>query len=151
MCGVNSPKLDRVIVEGTLLNVCERCKGYGNSVEIKKPSLEEGVLRQKVPRKIYVEDKVKFVIEGAGSIIKSVREKKELTQKQFAKMVGIKESVIHKIETSILKPEISVAHKIERILDVKIVEDYEDSEKSTPFNLEDANLTIGDLVKFKKR
>ena len=148
---MNSPKLDSVVVEGTLLNVCEKCKGYGNSVEIKKPSLGEDVLRQKVPRKIYVEDKVKFVIEGAGSIIKSVRDKRELTQRQFAKMIGIKESMIHKIETSMMKPEISVANKIEKILDVKIVEDYEDSEKSIPFNLEDGNLTVGDLVKFKKR
>tara|TARA_Y100000310_G_scaffold243456_2_gene247947 strand:+ start:4187 stop:4642 length:456 start_codon:yes stop_codon:yes gene_type:complete len=151
MCGANSQKLDTVIVEGTILNACEKCKGYGNSVEVKKSTLQEDVFRQKVPRKIYVEDKVRFVIEGAGRIIKSARDEGELTQKQFAKMVGIKESMVHKIETSMMKPEISVANKIEKILDVKIVEDYEDSEKSIPFNLEDGNLTVGDLVKFKKR
>lgn len=150
MCGVSSERLHEVIVEGTMLNVCAKCKGYGNTVVVNIPVESVGSNNMKVPRKIYVEETVVFVVEGAGRIISVARDEKCLTQKQFAKMVGIKESMVHKIETSMIKPDISTARKIENILDVKIIEDYKDPEKSVPFNLHDENLTIGDLVKFKK-
>lgn len=148
MCGVDSFRLNDIVVERTLLSVCDRCKGYGNSVNIQKPI--EGVSTANVPRKIFVEENVPFVIEAAGKMIQSTREKRGLKQAQLAAMVGIKESAMHKIETSVIKPEIDVAKKLEKILDIKIIDTYDDSEKSKNVNLDDENLTVGDLIKFKK-
>lgn len=150
MCGINSEKLHEAIIEGTMLNVCSKCKGYGNAVAVDIPVEKTFADGMKIPRKIYVEETVDFVIEGAGRIISIARNKKNLTQKQFAKMIGVKESMVHKMETSMMKPDMSTAKKIEKILDVKLIEDYKDPEKSVPFNLQDENLTVGDLVKFKK-
>jgi putative transcription factor len=150
MCGIEA-KLQDVIIEGSMLDVCERCKGFGTSVEVKKEVLGMSVVGKSVPRKIYVEEAVDFVMEVAGKIIKETREEKGLTQSQLAGMVGIKESMVHKIETSIQKPDLSTAKKLERILDIKLIEDYKDSESKVKFNLEDKDLTIGDLLKFKKK
>jgi len=147
MCGISTERLSDVVVEGTMLKVCERCKSYGDVVGVEKPrNLEVS----KIPRKIYVEEPVVFVIEGAGRIIKEARENNGLKQQQLAKMVGLKESMIHKIETSMIKPELNVAKKLEKILGIHIIEGYSDTSKGVQFNLNDENLTVGDLIKFKK-
>ena len=148
MCGIESFRLNEVVVEGTLLSVCERCKEYGNSVQIDKPVFNNSLT--KVPRKIFIEENTPFVIEAAGRLIRTARENSGLKHAQLAAMVGLKESSIQKIETSIIKPEIDVARKIERILNIKIIETYDDSEKSKHLNLDDDNLTVGDLIKLKK-
>jgi putative transcription factor len=150
MCGAEA-KLQEVIVEGSMLKVCKRCSGFGTAVEVKKKVAGIRIGGKRVPRKIYMEEPVNFVVEGAGRMIKESREKRELTQGQLAGMVGIKESIVHKIETSMQKPDLSTAKKIERILDIKLIEGYKDSENKVQFNLDDKDLTIGDLLKFKKR
>ena len=65
-------------------------------------------------------------------------------------LVGLKESLIHKLETSLMKPDLATAKKIERILDTKIVEGYGDPDSATQLNLNDEDLTVGDLINFKK-
>ena len=97
-----------------------------------------------------MEENTPFVIEAAGMLIRTARENAGLKQGQLASMAGLKESTIQKIETSIIKPELDAARKIEKILDIKIIDTYDDSEKSKHFNLDDENITIGDLIKFKK-
>jgi len=151
MCGLEVAKLNSVVVDGSLLEVCGKCSSYGNSIEIKEPEVRNYAGTPKAQTKIFVEENVNFVMESAGNIIKSVREEKQLKQKDFAKMIGVKVSVLHKIETCLIKPEISLAKKIEKILDIKIIESYTDDEKSVPVNLTDEELTVGDLIKFKKR
>ncbi len=151
MCGLEVVKLNSVVVDGTFLDVCNRCSSYGNAIEIKEPEIRKYTGTPKTQTKIFVEENVNFVMESAGNIIKSIREEKKLKQKDFAKMIGIKVSVLHKIETSLIKPEISLAKKIEKILDINIIESYTDDEKSVPVNLTDEELTVGDLIKFKKR
>lgn len=150
MCGMGTNKLSDAIIEGTLMKVCKKCGGFGDVIDVEPKSIRSEKPIQKVPRQIFVEDSVLFVIEGAGKIVKDAREKKDLKQSQFAKMIGVKESMIHKIETSMMKPDLSTAKKIERILDVKVVEGYEDPEKGVQLNLNDGDLTVGDLIKFKK-
>ena len=150
MCGIDSVKLADAIIEGTLLKVCGKCGGYGDVISVEPQEVRSEKPIQKVPRKIFVEDSVNFVIEGAGMIVKSAREGRGLKQSQFASMIGVKESMIHKIETSMMKPDLSIAKKIERILDVKIIEGYKDPEKGVQLNLNDGDLTVGDLIKFKK-
>ncbi len=150
MCGVSSSKLKEMIVEGTLLSVCDKCGGFGNAINMNSVLRSRPGLGKGIPRKIFLEEQVDFVIESAGKLVKDAREKKGLKQSQFASMVGVKESVVHKIETSLMKPDIYTARKIEKILDIKIIEDYDDPEKSVPIDLTDENLTIGDLAKFKK-
>ncbi len=149
MCGAES-KLNEVIIEGAMLSVCEKCSGFGNAVEVKQPvisSLEE----TRASRNISVEEPVSFVVEGAGKLVKEAREKRGLKQEQLAKMVGEKESVIHKIETSVMKPDIKSARKFEKILDIKIIEEYSESDSKMTFNLNDKDVTIGDLINLKKR
>ena len=151
MCGLEVVKLNSVVVDGSFLDVCAKCSSYGNAVEIKEPEIRKYAGTTKAQTKIFVEENVNFVMESAGNIIKSIREEKKLKQKDFAKMIGVKVSVLHKIETSLIKPEIKLARKIEKILDINLIESYTDDEKSVPVNLTDEELTVGDLIKFKKR
>ena len=145
MCGAESD-LVSAVVEGSMLKVCKRCSCFGNVIEVSK-SLEV----VKTPRSIVVEEPVNFVVEGAGNIVKGAREERGLKQSQLGKMVGEKESVVHKIENGMMKPTLVTAGKFERILDVKLIEGYQEPDKKNVFSLGDKRLTIGDLIKLKKK
>jgi len=149
MCGVDT-KLSDAVIDGALLKVCKKCSSFGDVISVETKSYGSEKRLQKAPREIFVEDSVSFVMESAGRLVKDAREKKGLKQSQFASMIGLKESLVHKLETSLMKPDLSTARKIEKILDIKIVEGYDDPEKGVQLNLNDQDLTVGDLIKFKK-
>jgi len=145
MCGTEE-ELVNAVVEGSMLDVCKRCSAFGNVIEVKKP-----IDVPRVKRKIVIEEPVSFVIESCGKLIKEVREKRGLKQADLGKMVGEKESIVQKIEGGSMKPTLTTAKKFERILDIKIIDEYREPSKANVFDLGEKNLTIGDLIKLKKR
>ncbi len=55
-----------------------------------------------------------------GNAIKAVRKKRNLTQEQLGKLVGVKKSQISKIENSTTNARFSTILKVFKALDVKI-------------------------------
>lgn len=64
--------------------------------------------------------------EDYGTIVRQAREKLGLTQSELAMQIAEKLSVIKKIETGRLKPDERLAHKLERALKVKLLEEGEE-------------------------
>ncbi|MBN1644723.1 TIGR00270 family protein [Candidatus Woesearchaeota archaeon] len=143
MCGKKEAEY-KTIVEGTELTVCAKCSAYGKV--IRKPQLaiktkqKEGFKKQEKPEKIE-----KIVIDY-GQKIRKARTKKEMTQEEFAKKLNIKESLLTKIENSVLKPSIPLARKLEKILKIRLVEEIEDNEKVEIKSRKTEAVTIGDLI-----
>ena len=123
LCG-RSSILVRALVEGTELSVCEPCGRFGQV--IKKPV----VLSRKLPVALSGAP-VKVVVADYARIIRKAREKKGITQKDFARMINEKESLIHKIETGSFTPAIDLAQKLERYLKIALVEIEKESELSS--------------------
>lgn len=144
LCGKEG-KLYRVIVEGSLLNVCERCKEYGNVVEIPEK------VEKKKPIKIDdKEESYEIILEDYAQKIKKEREKKGLTQKKLAENLAEKESVIQKLESGQLRPSLVLARKIEQFLGVKLVDIYKEKGMKRGLDFKDPTLTIGDVIDIKK-
>jgi putative transcription factor len=143
LCGKETKELVKVEVEGAEIEVCKNCALTGK-FKIK----EEGKVYQPIKRNIVlpVSEDFEFV-ENYGEKIKKAREAKGLSRKEFAKIIGEKESVIKRIEEERAMPYEKLREKIEKFLGIKLLEKYE--EKVGKKAKTENKLTIGDVVEIK--
>jgi len=145
MCGTET-NLVVATIEGTEMNVCNECGKFGKVIRrIQEPRQAPSPIMKKQPE----EEKVERVVGGYGKQIKESREKKGLTQEEFAKKINEKVSLIHKIESEHQVPSISLAQKIGKFLGIVLIEQEKPQEGNFSKSTSDA-LTIGDLIKLKK-
>ena len=149
MCG-SEERLFRALIEGTELNVCKNCSGFGKITGKVKEKSEE--VKEKKAKKIEIPkiEVVEIIVSDFAKRIKSKRELLGLNQKEFAKRINEKESIIHKLETGDFTPSISLARKIEGLVGIKLTEQYEEEHKKIAGEAA-KEVTIGDLIKIKKR
>jgi len=159
MC--SSPdKTHRIEVEGSILNVCERCSSFGKIIGKVKPELPEKKKKklEKAAEKLAEEkarketETMQLIVPDYSKIIKKAREKTGLKQEELAKKLAEKESMIHKLESGIMKPDIPLARKLEKFLKIALVETIEVGSPETGNNRSRSEgLTLGDLIKIKSR
>jgi len=140
LCGKHG-RLNDCVIEGTLISVCKDCSKFGNAIETTK--------KVEIKRKIKAVEETEFISKTYPSIIKNARERLNFKQKELAEKIGEKESVIHQLESGQLEPSMILAKKLENFFKIKLIETYEAPSKKIDFS--DANLTIGDLLKVKKK
>lgn len=127
------------LVEGTELDVCEECSIHGKVLKRPKPIFKED-------KKIKEERVVDFV-SGYGNLVKRARERLGLNQKEFAKRLNEKETIIQKIETEKIKPTIELAKKLERSVGIKIIEELKNNTIKKEKRKEISQFTFGDFIK----
>lgn len=154
MCGEERPHLYKAIVEGSLLSVCERCKNFGEVISVEKPKIEEPK-KEKKPKqepRFVGEEKQEIITDDYSEKIKEARERRDLTQEQLAKAIAEKESVIHKVESKQMALSLRLAKKLEQFLRIKLIEEFDPNKKPVKdFDIKDGALTIGDLIRLKKK
>ncbi len=149
MCGKETG-LIVASVEGTELNVCEECAKFGKIIRRMRPEIKAE--KKKTSSNSHVQEITEtelVIVNGYGTLIKNAREKKGLTQEDFAKKINEKSSLVHTLESEHREPSIKVAEKIGKFLNIKIVEEIE-IEPANIKSQKSENLTIGDLIKLKK-
>ena len=90
------------------------------------------------------------IVPECASRVHRARERMGITQKELAELLNEKESVINRIEAGRMVPPISLARRMERKLAITLVAVL-DEEDVGPFKSHDAPLTLGDVVKVRKR
>jgi len=137
MCG-EEKKLVPTIVEGTELQVCQACAKHGKV--LKRP-----VLRQQIQR-TERETIVQRILPAYGGMIQRTRDRLGLRQKDLAKRMGERESVIQSIESGKHEPSIRLARKFEKFLKIRLIEQVQ--EKKYDHTTEDRpGMTMADLLK----
>ncbi|MBC8501427.1 MAG: TIGR00270 family protein [DPANN group archaeon] len=146
MCGTES-ELFKCEIEETYLNVCKKCSKHGEviqKIEHLEPEIEE--ISQKPIERSEV---IQIITQNYPKLIKNKREQIGLKQKELAKKIAEKESVIHKLESGHMEPDIQLARKLEKFLNIKLVEQYKEKGEATTVEKSEG-FTIGDLVNIKK-
>jgi putative transcription factor len=149
ICGKEVKNLTEVDVEGTILSLCDDCKKFGKP--IKKP---KRIVRSRKRYDTEEEDKpIEMIRPDYSSVLKSARQKKGLKQEDVAKKLNEKESMIHSLETGHHEPSLDLARKLENFYGVKVIEtvDKEEKEKKSKAKSKSSGLTIGDIIKVKKK
>ncbi|MGL4669779.1 MAG: multiprotein bridging factor aMBF1 [Methanobacteriaceae archaeon] len=142
-------------LDGSMMKVCEKCSKYG-AIQKEAPEIvrkrAKNVVRQsnnRVYSSKYNEPKDDLV-EDYNILIREKREKLKLSREELGKKIYEKVSVITRVESGKMVPDIKLVRKIEKALNIDLVESLENSD----FEYHSKNLrkaTLGDLVKIKKK
>ncbi len=146
MCG-KSGQLVTADVEGVPLQVCGACSKYGQ-VRHKGATPFAHTRRFSAPVKEVVEHAVRG---DFAFLLRREREKRKLTQEEFAKLLQEKESMLASWEHGMIKPLVDVARRLEKVLGISLVvkEELEDVKLEKSGKKEE--LTLGDFIKVRKR
>ncbi len=164
MCGETirgAPKLVRV--EGAELSVCSKCEKFGTEVQqVRRTDIRtpmKGSTARPAPAPAggaaqirYKRDMFDFmegeIVEDYAARIRHAREEKGLSQKDLAMQMKEKEHLIRKIENRELIPEDDVRKKLEKALDIRLIDStVSEDEKKTQSKL---TPTLGDLTIIRK-
>lgn len=150
----------RQVIEGAKLTVCGKCAQFGSSewatsrpAPVKAtPSGWIQTSPQPAPRK-RVRNDVETVeslelIEDYGKEIRKARQKLGLSEKDLAKKMQEKESVVKNLEKQELTPDNRLISKIKKYLSLDIVERI-DADKGKILAKATSAKTIGDMLKMK--
>jgi putative transcription factor len=143
------------IIEGGKLTVCSQCSKFSDQEwDPKRPEARKSPTRrrsaQPQPRRrsdIETAESLELV-EGYGMIMKKARQKKGLSVEDFAKKINEKESVVKKFEKEDMNPPLDLVRKIQRELNINILEESETS-KGTVLTRPMGPRTLGDLINIK--
>ena len=144
MCGRND-ELKLSLVEGVRMNVCQNCSKFGKSTNDSKLSKYKPSSYASI-KPLESEDEI---ISNFAQILKQERNKRNMEQSDFAKLLSEKESLLHKMESGHYIPSLDTAKKIAKILKVKLIESTSESPIENKAKAS-GPLTIGDLIKKKK-
>ncbi len=148
MCGKNS-ELMLAIIEGVNMKVCDGCSKFGKIIGRVSSRQKESKIVNSQTNINQNEETEEELVSDFSLIIRQEREKRRMEQKDFAKLISEKESILHKMESGNFKPTIEAARKIERILKVKLVQEVGEKMMATETHKNSGALTIGDLIKKK--
>lgn len=148
MCG-NSEAVNIVDIEGSRMALCQGCSRMGKSISRIRTHAP-----QRKPQPVQIkhekEEPIELINKNYARIIKTAREKRGMKQEDFAKLIHEKESVIRHMESGDHEPTIPLARKLEKYLNISLVEQYE--EKFKAGKSQDDTMTIGHImIKTRKK
>jgi putative transcription factor len=139
-------------VEGAKLSVCEKCARYGKvigRVIVQDPRAAKKAAAQAAAAPAKRTETVQMIKNDYYLLIRKARDKMGLNQIDFAKHLNEKESVLHKIESGHMKPDLELARKLEKALKIVLVEQVEIEPAAAEKKGKSEGLTLGDLITIK--
>lgn len=143
-------------VDNVRMMLCPDClKQHGTSVKENKvdssvstrPFL--GRIKKPVEKDVY-KDMDKELVSGWNEIIKKAREKKGLSREELGFRIGERTVTIGKIENGDLRPSDTVVGKLEKELDIHLIEEVKSVSNLSAGSRSGTGLTLGDFIKKEK-
>ena len=168
MCGKEVSSPSRVKIEGAELDVCDECTDFGTELKTEDSSSSTSTKYSTSSsgssgssssgsassssggggRRRDMFDQMDEIAQDFDDQIRSARESKGLSQKELAQQLNEKASLIRKLERGDTLPTDDVQRKLERALDISLVEGQ--SSDDADWETDDAGtMTLGDVVKRK--
>ncbi|MDI6867531.1 multiprotein bridging factor aMBF1 [Methanoculleus sp.] len=156
LCGAPIQGQSKIIkIEGAELRVCARCAKYGTEVQQPRQSVgsqkTQGFAAPQTPRRRSrdVFDLMEGeLVEDYTNRIRAAREERGWSTLDLAQAIKERELLIKKIEKGDLIPEDDVRQKLEKALNIRLIDSGEDSTSTGgPGRV---TTTVGDVISFKK-
>lgn len=145
----------RTKIDGSVMEVCEDCSKFGRIQ--KAPPKPKSILRKKSkqPNKNTKQrrrdEPTEELVEDYNIIIRSKREAKGWSREDLGKKIYEKVSVINRLESGKMVPDLKLAKKLENILKITLIEKLEDLDLESFKKSSSSGPTLGDIVKIKKK
>jgi len=140
------------LVDGVKMMLCPGCMRHGKGIrpanEISGDSNRPILQRIKRPKeKDVYKDMDKELVSNWNIIIKNAREKKGLTREKLGFNIGERTVTISKIENGELRPSDKVVEKLEKELNIKLMETVDNAPSHSLGSGSGRGLTLGDFIK----
>ena len=152
----------RTKIDGSVLEVCKECSKYGR-VQRDTPLERKFVSRNKkgnpqnrpqakqnVQRRRR-EEPMGELVEDFNVIVRKARESKGWTREELGAKIYEKVSVINRIESGKMEPDVKLAKKLEKTLNITLIEKYDDMDLESFKSSASGPNTLGSIVKIKRR
>ena len=163
ICGRECSSTREISLEGALLQACNRCAELGKPVPRAKPSLRSSSIPRtqshSVPRsstkgrypptRSRPQRRELVPVEDFTKLIRKAREQRGMAQKDVARQLHERTSVITKVESGKMAPTISLARKLERLFKLTLLEEAESVDLSP--GTSQSSATLGDVVQIKRK
>lgn len=149
-------------IDNSIMITCKECSKYGKIQQKPQPKNHTRKNNKKTNNKTQnnrlrnksysrqSRDEEYELVDNYTKIIKQAREKQQLTQKKLGEKIYERESVIAHIESGKMIPDAKLAHKIEKILNIKIIEKMDSDEREYHDIKRFGEATIGDIARIKR-
>ena len=157
LCGREGQGFRPAIVDGVEMVLCQNCMVHGKGIDrptSRSDGTQSSILgRIKKPRvKDVYKDMDEELISNWSDVIRNARKKKGLTREKLGFEIGERTVTISKIENGDLRPSDKVVKKLEKFLDIKLVERVKDvSPNTNRGSFTRTGLTLGDFIKTEKK
>lgn len=134
------------LVEGARVTACDNCASLGEVVD----EVEEPISRREVLVKREKKEKIAEVMEEIRQVVREEREKRQWSQEEFGKKINESASLVKRIEHGYIPP-MKIARKIERLLNVTLVESVDVEEEDMRSEGPEKGTTLGDVIVIRKK
>ncbi len=151
-------KTYRRIIEGAKMIVCNECAKLGSRSwqaksqrhvkRILKPQPKLYISRKKQPPTV---NETLELIGNFGLQVRRAREKLELSHEDLGKKIGEKVSVLRKIESGKMTPNLILAEKLEHALKIKLLVHPSEPKAPSIALSQPREITLGQLVHLKEK
>ena len=139
-------------VDNVEMMLCPSCMKYGQGMKtgtgtprVAQKTILERIKKPKI-KDVYKEMD-KDLVPGWSDLIKNARQKKGLTREQLGFKIGERTVTISKIENGDLRPSDKMIEKLEKELEISLVEKVSSVSSTSSVRSSSTGLTLGDFIK----
>ena len=159
ICGKEVPEHNpiRAKIEGSVMVVCKECSKLGKIQKAPpKPKFrkQDKTKRPKTTRnKNYSrqDEPTEELIEDFDLEIRKARESKDWSREVLGKKINERVSVITRIETGKMTPDVKHTKKLEKALNIKLLEKVNNVDLNQFVNTSSGERTLGNVMKIKRK
>lgn len=159
ICGKPVPEHNpiRAKIEGSVMIVCKDCAKLG---KIQKAPPKPKFVQQKNKKQNNTRNRnyssrrdepTEELIEDFDKKIRNARESKDWSREQLGKKINERVSVISRIETGKMTPDTKLTKKLEKALNIKLLEKVESLDLNQFVNNAPGERTLGNVMKIKRK
>ena len=163
ICGKPVPENNpiRAKIEGSVMVVCKECSKLGKVQKAPpKPKFVKNNNNKKTNRRPTTtrnrpysrnEEPSEELIEDFRFEIRKAREAKDWSREDLGRKINERVSVITRIETGKMTPDIKLTKKLEKALDIKLLEKVDNIDLNQFINTSSGERTLGNVMKIKRK
>ena len=158
ICGKPVPEHNpiRAKIEGSVMVVCKECSKLG---KIQKAPPKPRYVQQKnkkqknAPKRNYSrrDEPSEELIEDYNDAIRKARESKNWSREDLGKKINERVSVITRIETGNMTPDIKLTKQLEKAVNIKLLEEVNNVDLNQFINSSSGERTLGNIMKIKRK
>jgi putative transcription factor len=162
ICGKPVPENNpiRAKIEGSVMVVCKECSKLGKIQKappkpkyVKQNNTNRRNKQKNTRTRSYSrnDEPAEELIEDFSNEIRKAREAKNWSREDLGKKINERVSVITRIETGKMTPDNKLTKKLEKTLNIKLLEKVDNVDLNQFINTSSGERTLGNVMKIKRK